>query len=176
MSRARQFHTLAHHRVEVHRDALAGSLLLGTGARLQHLLHRTHEALGIDQHRSVKLAALTFVHFTLLQRFQIETNGGNRSLEFVSNGIDEAVMLLIPANLADQKDRVQDEPGDDGAEKDDAQEDLDAFTPVEDDPAAAHRKSHRREADAEGQEECNRFAPAGNPHRGIVMGQQAGVR
>src|SRR5579859_2294823 len=168
MPGARQFHAFADHRIEVHRDALAGGLLLGDGARLQHLLHRTHEALGIDQHQFVELAAAGLIHLAALQGFEVEANRSDRRLELVGYRVDEAVVLLIAANLADQKNCIEDEPGDDGAEKDNAEKDLDAFTPVEDDPSAANGEGKRRQAHAERQEERNRFAPAGDPHREIV--------
>src|ERR1019366_7595281 len=152
------------------------SLLLRDRASLQHLFHGAHEALGVDEHRLVKLAALILVHFALLQRFQIETNGGDRSLELVSNGIDEAVVLLVAPDFAHQKDGIENESGDNGAKEDDAENDFDAFAPVEDDPAAAHGKGDRSQNHSEAEEERNRFAPAGNSHRKIVAGWQTGVR
>ena len=75
----------------------------------------------------------------------------------MGDGVDEAVVLLVAANFAHQKDRIEDEAGDDGAEKDDAEENLDAFAPVEDDPAAADRNGHRGQANAKREKEVNRF-------------------
>src|ERR1700680_1175415 len=60
--------------------------------------------------------------------------------------------------------------------KNDAEKNFDALTPVEDDPPAADRERHRRQANAQREEEINRFLPADDPHREIVAGQVAGVR
>src|SRR6267143_521169 len=90
--------------------------------------------------------------------------------------VDETVMLLVPANFTDKKNRIENEAGDDGAKKNDAEKNFDALAPVEDDPAAANRERHRRQANAQREEEINRFLPADNPHRRIVAGGRTGVR
>lgn len=94
----------------------------------------------------------------------------------MSDGVDEAVVLLIAANFADQEDGVENESGDDGAEEDDAEKDFDAFAPVEDDPAAADGEGDGSQNDAEAEEESNRLATAGDAHRKIVAGRGDGVR
>ena len=38
--------------------------------------------------------------------------------------VDEAVVLLVAANFADQKNRIENEAGDDGAKENDAQKNL----------------------------------------------------
>src|SRR3981081_584133 len=90
--------------------------------------------------------------------------------------IDETVMLLVAANFADKKNRIEDEAGDDGAKKNDAEKNFNALAPVEDDPTAADRDRHRRHANAQREEEINRFLPADDPHRRIVAGGRTGVR
>jgi hypothetical protein len=152
------------------------AFLLPDGASLQHLIHGAHETFGIDEHQLIKLATLRFVDLSPLQSLQVETDRGDRRFEFVRNSVDEAAVLLVAPNFADQKDRVEHQAGDDGAEKDDAKKDLQTFAPVEDDPAAAHGSGDRRKDDTEGQEERNRFAPAGDSHREIVAGRGKGVR
>ena len=94
----------------------------------------------------------------------------------MGDGVDEAVVLLVAADFADQKNRIEDEAGDDGAKKNDAQKDLDALAPVEDDPAAADRTGQRRQANAQREEKINRLLPADDAHREIVAGQVSGVR
>src|SRR5258706_15629213 len=89
--------------------------------------------------------------------------------------VDETVMLLVAANFTDQKNRIKDEAGDDGAKKNDAEKNFDALPPVEDDPAAADSDRQRRKADAEREKEINRFLPADDPHREIVAGGRTGV-
>ena len=60
----------------------------------------------------------------------------------MGDGVDETVVLLVAPNLTHQKNRVEDDAGDDGTEEDDTEEDLHALAPVEDDPAASD--SHRQ--------------------------------
>src|SRR5258708_39102168 len=90
--------------------------------------------------------------------------------------VDETVMLLVAANFTDQKNRIEDKAGDDGAKKNDAKKNFDALAPVEDDPTAADSERHRRQANAEREKEINRFLPADDPHREIVAGGRTGVR
>ena len=49
--------------------------------------------------------------------------------------VNEAVVLLIATNFADQKNRIQHQPGNDGEKKDRTQNEFDFLAPVEDDPA-----------------------------------------
>ena len=78
-----------------------------------------------------------------LQGLEIEPDGGDGRLQFMGDGVDEAVVLLVATNLADQKDGIEDEAGDDRAKKDDTEENFDALAPVEDDPAAADGEGDR---------------------------------
>ena len=65
------------------------------------------------------------------------------------NGIDKAVMLLVAANFADQKNCIEDKPSRDGAKKNDAQKNSDALAPVEDNPATANRYRQSRQANSQ---------------------------
>ena len=94
----------------------------------------------------------------------------------MGDGVDEAVMLLVAANFADQKNRIEDKAGNDGAEENDAEKNFDALAPVEDDPAAADRERHRRQANAEREECVDRLLAADDAHREIVAGWGKGVR
>src|ERR1700684_3475867 len=87
----------------------------------------------------------------------------------MSDRVDEAVMLLIAANFADQKNRVEDKTGDDGAKENDAEKDPYALAPVEDDPSAANRKRHRRQTNAQREKSVNRFLSADDAHRRILI-------
>ncbi len=49
--------------------------------------------------------------------------------------IDETVVLLVPANLSDEKAGIENDAGDDGAEEEHAEDDLHIRLPIEDDPA-----------------------------------------
>ena len=176
MARSCQFHALLHERVKIHRRAMNRTLLLRCGARFQHLLDGMQKAIGVEQHQLVELAALHFFNRKSLQGLQIKADGRNRRLQFVGDGVDEAVVLLVAANFADQKNRIEDEARNDGAKKNDAQKNLDALAPVEDDPAAANRTGERCQANAQREEEIDRFLAADDAHREIVMGQGEGVR
>jgi hypothetical protein len=92
------------------------------------------------------------------------------------NRIDKAVMLLVAPNFADQKDRIEDKAGRDGAKENDAQKNSDALAPVEDNPAAANRNRQTRQANSEREKKINRLLPANDPHREIVKGRVSGVR
>src|SRR6266436_6363634 len=134
------------------------------------------QALGIEQHQLVELPPLRFSDFESLQSLQVEPDGRDRRLQFMGDRVDEAVMLLVAANFTDEENRIEDEAGDDGAKKNDAKKNFDALAPVEDDPSAANRKRHRRQAHAQREEEINRFLPADDAHRRIVSGGRTGVR
>src|ERR1700730_16541063 len=90
--------------------------------------------------------------------------------------VDETVVLLVAANFTDEKNRIEDDAGNYGAKKNDTEKNFDALAPVEDDPAAADRERHRRQANTQREEEINRLLPADDPHRRIVAGGRTGVR
>src|ERR1700692_4775570 len=134
------------------------------------------QALGIEQHQLVELPPLRFSYLESLQGLKVEPDGRDRRLQFMGNRVDETIMLLIAANFTDEKNRIEDEAGDYGAKKNDAEKDFDALAPVEDDPTAADRKGHGREANAKREEKINCFLAADDAHREIVAGRGAGVR
>src|SRR5208282_3964463 len=158
------------------RQARRRTFLLCRLARFQHLFHGVEQALGIDEHQLIELPPLRFSHIESLQGLKVEPDGRDRRLQFVSNRVDEAVVLLVAANFADQKNRIEDKPGYYGPEKNDAEKNFDACAPVEDDPSAADGKGYGRQADAQREEEVNRLLPANDAHREIVAGRGEGVR
>src|SRR6516162_2085020 len=82
--------------------------------------------------------------------------------------VNEAVVLLVTPNLANQKDSIEHQASGDRAEEQYAKEDFDSFAPGEDDPAKAYRRGNRRQADAKDQEENDRPPTAGDPHASIL--------
>ena len=116
-------------------------------AGFQHLLDRAQQAVGIVEHQPIKLLALRFVDFAALQGFEIKANRGDGRFQFVRDGVDEAVVLFVAADFADQEDGVEDQAGDDGDEENNAEEKQYAFAPVEDDPAdvQARRRAATRQ-------------------------------
>ena len=89
---------------EIHADALLFSRSRLSG--LQHLVHRFHQAIGVLKHQLVKLMLLGFIDLPSLQGLQVEANRRNRRLQFMSDGIDKAIVLLITPNLANQETGV----------------------------------------------------------------------
>ena len=79
--------------------------------------------------------------FSSMQGLQIEADRRDGSFEFVGNGVDEAVVLLVATDLSQKEDGVKNQAGGDSAEEDYAEEDFYAFAPVEDDPAEAYGNS-----------------------------------
>src|SRR5277367_777622 len=84
--------------------------------------------------------------------------------QFVSDCVDEAVVLLAAAQLAHQEDSVDDHAGDNQGKKDDPEEQQHALTPVEDDPANIERDRQRHQADAQAKEENDGSAAARDAH------------
>ena len=91
-------------------------------AGFQHLLDGAAQAVGIVEHQIVKMLALGFVHVAALQRFEVEADRGDRRFQLVRDGIDEAVVLLVEADFADQEAGVKDHAENDRGEKNHAEE------------------------------------------------------
>ena len=94
----------------------------------------------------------------------MQANGGDRRFQFVSNGIDEAVMLFAPANLAQQERRVHDHARDNQREKDDPEEQQHTLAPVENDPSNIKGNRQRHQGDAQEEEEDDGSAAARDAH------------
>jgi len=91
----------------------------------------------------------------------------------VGYGINEAIVLLILADLANQEAGVQNEAGNDGAEEEYPKEDFDVLLPVENDPAKTDGDRSRCQQHADGEKEGHLAAPA-NSHTGILARCGAG--
>src|SRR5689334_5900716 len=78
--------------------------------------------------------------------------------------VDERVMLLVPANLADQKDGVEDHAGDDCRQQQNAQNQEEAMVPVEQHPTDIKEDGDNNDADAERDKKRDRLSPSGNHH------------
>jgi hypothetical protein len=76
----------------------------------------------------------------------------------------ERIMLLIAADLSDQKCGVQDNPGNDHGRENEAEEEQDFGTPQQNYPADIEKKDDRNEADTERNEERNGAVPTWNYH------------
>lgn len=103
-------------------------------AGLENLLDGAEEAVGVGEHDLVKLLALDFRNFAALEGFEVEANGGDGSLELVGNCVEEGILALVAANLANQEDGVQNDAGSEQGEEDHAKDDGGDASFVEDDP------------------------------------------
>ena len=88
----------------------------------------------------------------------------DRRLQFMGDGIDEAVVLLAASQFAHQKNRVDDHPRNDQREEDDAEEQQHALAPVEDDPANIQCNRQRHQANAQAEKEDDGSAAARDAH------------
>ena len=164
----RQIDTFVHQCGEVHLLAGKRGVLMAGAARLQDLFNRGQQTIAVEQHEPVEVLTLGFTDFAPLQSFQIEADGSDWCFQFVGDGVDKAVVLLVTPDLSNQKDGVQYEAGCDSAEEDEAQENLQAFPPVENDPAKTDGGCKGRQTNAEREKEGNGFSSAGNAHLGIL--------
>src|SRR5262249_25608862 len=149
VAKAGQLQAVMNDRREVHVLPVAARAALADLARAQHLLYRSQEAVRVIQHQPVEIAALVLIQTASLQRLQVETDGGDRRFQFMSDRVQEAVLLLVSADFPDQKDRVQDQAGDDQAEKDYAQYQRDRVGPVMDNPTDVEIERHGHQAGAQ---------------------------
>ena len=158
-------HTLFNQLGKIQADVLPFASRL---ACFQDFINRAHQTISVFEHEPVEVTALDFVNMGLtLEGLKMKANGGNGRLQFMSDGVDETVVLLIAPDLSDQKTGVEDEARGDCAEEDDPEKDANTFAPIEDDPAKADRDRDRSQDDSEGEKEYDFAAPA-NPHAEIL--------
>ena len=136
-------------------------LLVSRFSSLENLVHCPHQAIGIVQHQAIELVALGLIHVAALQGLEIKPDRSDGRFQFVSDRIDEAVMLLVAANFTDQETGVHDEPGNQQGEKNHAQKEQDAFAPVEDDPADVQSDRQQYQTHAQNDKEGDGPAAAG---------------
>ena len=166
MAGAGTFHAVFNQLCEVHTDGLS------FGARpssLQDFLDGTHQPVRIFEHEMVEIPTLCVVqvHLLAFQRLQVQANGCDGRFQFVSDGVDEAIVLLVASDFADEKAGVEDEAGGNGYKEDDPEKNANFLTPVEDDPAKANRADDRGQHHAKRQKEYD-FAATANAHAEIL--------
>ena len=164
MARPSRIHAVAHQLPEIDFDLVAPRLLVAGSSGAEHLLDGFGETVGIAQHQPIELLLLRFRQLAALQGFQMQPDRCHRRLQFVSDGVDEAVVLLAAPQLAHQKNRIHHHAGNDQREKDDAEKQQHAFAPVEDDPADVQGDSQRHQANAQAEEEHDGSAAARDAH------------
>src|SRR5579875_3117592 len=107
----------------------------------QNLLDSGKQPFTIREHGLIKLFAFAVLDCTSHQRLQIEPNRGDRSFQLVRNGINKCIMLLVPPNCPDQEDGVQHYAANDDGDQDKAEEEQNAGTPVEENPADVKKET-----------------------------------
>ena len=107
MAGARHFHALAHQCWQIAAAISRRPVLCPASPAFSTCSTVPMQAVGVVEHEPVELAALRLVHLAALQRLQVEADGSDRRLQFVGDGVDEAVVLLVAADFAHQKNRVE---------------------------------------------------------------------
>lgn len=129
-----------------------------TGAsRSEHLFDCMQQPIVVFKHDAVELVATSLVDFPALQSLQIKADRCNGRFKLVSDSVDEAVVLFVAPDFADQEDRVQDQSGDDEQEEDNAQYEQGDLPPMQDNPPDVERHRQRDKADAQNDEKIDRF-------------------
>src|SRR5450432_441174 len=141
--------------INFHALRLAGTRSAG----LKHLFHGVGKAVGVLDHQAIKIAALGIVNLPPLQRLQVETDGSNGRFQFVGYRVDEAIVLLVLANFAQQKAGIEDEPGHNGPEKDCPEEQLCSLAPIHNDPAETDGHRHGGKHNSKGEKKDEFAAP-----------------
>ena len=130
----------------------------------QDLLDGMQEPVVFVEHDAIELLALLLAQLMLLEGFEVEADRGNRGLQFVCDGVDEAVVLLIASDLPDKVDGVEDQSRNDEEEECDSQHQHGNLPPVEDDPADVEGDGEDNQTDPEDGEEIDRFPIARGRH------------
>ena len=159
--------------LELDAGALRGAGALAEFSGLEDLLDRGEEAVGVGAHDAVEVCTLLVADGTALEGVQIEADAGERGLELVGDGVEEAVLAVVAADLAEEEDGVEDDTGDQDAEEQDTQNvDRDACS-VGGQPGDVERDGKADQADTQGDEEGLGSAAARKVH-GMVPSIAAG--
>ena len=86
----------------------------------------------------------------------------------MGDGIEEAVLLLISPDLADEEDSVYDQPCDQHTEENDAEHERNNLPPMENDPTDIEYDRQGNEASPERDEERDSFGAARDAHDVLV--------
>jgi len=150
---------------EVDGGAVPLAMTLAELAGLEDLLDGGEETVGVGQHDLVEVLSLGLFDGAALEGFEVEADGGDGGLELVGNGVEEGVLTLIAADLADEEDGVEHDAGDESREEDDAKNEKgDGALAADDDPADVERDGETDEENAEGDKEGDGSTASGDVH------------
>jgi hypothetical protein len=135
----------------------------------QDFLYRSHQAVSIFEHEPVEVAPLCVIDMGLaaLEGLQVQADGCNGSFQFMSDGVNKAIVLFIAANFANQKTGIENQTGRNRTKKDDPEKDFDIVLPIQNDPAETDGNRNCGQHYPESEKESDFAAPA-NPHAQIL--------
>jgi len=163
-----EHHTFPHQCPEIDDRLVELTFSISGLTRAQDLFNRAEEAVGIIENYLVELLSLLFADFPSLECLQEESDRRDGRLQLMRDGVDEAIVLLVPSDLTNNEDGIEDKAGDDQAEENDTEDKQRDLTPVEKDPADVQRNGDGDEKCAEDYEKSYRFALTTCPHDGLL--------
>ncbi len=137
-------------------------------ARFEDLLDGAEETVRVGEHDLVELLPLSFGNFSALEGFEVEADRSDRSLELVSDSVEEGILALIAADFADQEDSVEDDTRGEQGEEDHAKNDGGDASLVKDDPGDVIRDEATDEQHSKCDREGNGSASSVHVH-GVEM-------
>src|SRR6267378_6851496 len=155
LAQSRKLKHFVHDHREVHFPPVLPRTSLPYLACLEHLLDRAKQPIGVFEHDAIEFAAFGFFELPAFESLQVQANGSDGGLQFVRDGVEKTILLLISANFAHEKNGVDHQTRDDEAEENDAENQRDDLTPVEDDPANIDHHGQGNQASAQGYEKCD---------------------
>src|SRR5436305_6196214 len=132
---------------------------------VQYLFDCLQQPIGVRQHHAIKFVPLLFVHFAALQRLQVEADRSQWGFQLVSDGMEKAVLFFVASYFPNQEYSVEYQSSNDNAKKYDTQDQRPQLPPVKYDPADVQRHCNCEHTRTQRDNECDRFAAAGNAHR-----------
>jgi hypothetical protein len=166
MPQSRQFQAFFNDGGEVHILPMPARAALTDFSRTQYLFHRAQKAICVIQHQAIKIAPLVVIQRAPFQRLQVKPYGRDRRFEFMGDRVEKAVLLFVSAYLSHQENRVEDKPGNDHAEKDDAQNQRHHIAPVVHQPYDVEINRQPHQAGAQRNKKCDCPGAASDAHGG----------
>jgi hypothetical protein len=149
---------------EVDDGAVLLAVTLAELSGFQDLLDGGEEPVGVGEHDLVELLALGLFDGATLEGLEVEADAGDGGLKLVGDGVEEGVLTLVAADLANEEDCVEDHAGDECAEEDNAQHGEGEVSLVANDPVDVKGDKATNEENAEGDEEGNGSAASSDVH------------
>lgn len=103
--------------VEFDSNALLNSLTLTEFSGFEYGLNCGEEAVCVLAHDGVETLALLLIAGMTLEGVEIETDAGDRSFEFVCDGVEKGILALVAADFTQEKDGVYNHACDEDGEE-----------------------------------------------------------